>query len=281
MTKQQLSKRASEILKYLEEKDYVYEGKRYFEVNVKRHGCDDYVDIEKLIREYPKKYQKELTTCFSEEHIDTLYCDWLSRECEYVLEVCESNGNLIASDEDWHKKNVIAKIKARKITAYTNINNLKNKNAKIEEAEKMIVKDKKTLKAFSIIGSEGFVGRMGGHFVFDINEDLGELEEVIDYKDNDLSIQEMEKRLIEHYEGVLEKIDFVKNWVRTFNKSLSWENEIKFEIDNKIDELKSEEDRIAGIKQNIKVVRSKMSQKALKQADELIYLHNKLTKKYD
>ena len=251
MNKKTLIKKATLLLedyKEMEEKKRHYNGYNFHCINVKRHG--DGIDIEELIKKRFKKYADDLTNFFNENYINNLYCSWL--------------------DFAWGDLSY-------------NISNI----------EKLTKGSKNFCKSFKFIESQNdnnnmilSCGRSGGWACFQDNldyeiedilsfiiawdvEELEELEVFYNYNDKTKDEGELYdiNEKIKEIEGMMVEVETLKKYIYNFNKSMNFEDEIIYRIEEQIEEIESEKKEQAENLNTLKV--------------DLIALSNKMSKRLE
>ena len=177
---------------------------------------NDGVDVDGLIAKYPKKYQKGLKDIFTDEWVDKLYWQWLEDEERYLLDVFEGGVDLNWRVGEYYDED-----------------------------------DAKIMAKRQLFFDYGFAGRSGGHFVFDSNVDEEDILEDIRNTDD---VEYIEERL-ETLKDLLESVLYIKNDVSARNKSLKFEDEIIFRLDEELENVKAEVKSVEEVKKAKKLAK--------------------------
>lgn len=221
----------------------------YIAVNVKRYN--DYVDAEALIDSMKISQMKKdfLKEEFTDNYINDVYYLWLEIEgnyfCDDVMTGCRnSNGDY------WDKE--ISEVQKGMVCSHPYIEKLKTKEAKIKELEKWKARDIKELNYLSLLDNKvsGFFGRSGGWLgikgIEILQNKIDEIESILYHTQNiDGSFVSEDKEEIEGYiEDCLYYVDIplinALNWIieeiKDFNKGLNFKDEIKYKIEDMLEE---------------------------------------------
>ena len=221
----------------------------YIAVNVKRYN--DYVNVEELIdnMELSKVKKDFLEEEFTENYINDLYYEWLRIGAHYftddVMDGCRNENTGY-----WDIQ--ITLIKEGQKTCYPDIEKLKTKEAKIKQIEKWKTKDTKELKYLLTLDNEvcGFFGRSSGWLgikeVSVLQNKIDEIKYILSnsLNENNQFVSEDQEEIEGYIEDCLHFVDMplinALNWIikeiTSFNKGLDFKNEIKYRIENMLEE---------------------------------------------
>lgn len=231
--------------KEIEDDQRSYEHERWHCVNVKRHS--DYLDHDDLL-----DIARELSPR-NEEHVHLL--------AEDIRDRSESLYNFFLEDA-WEQLNY-------EISDIENITKgSKDEHKKLEHLRTSY----NWAKGKSILS----LGRSGGWACFQMETDRSaeDLQSMID--DLDADHERAQIRAINDEADILaetiEEIEYIKRYIDKFNKNLSWKSEVKFHMEEKLDEIREEEKEIKEKKADKSIMNQTLSE-LLQSEDETINRH--------
>ena len=217
-----------------------YDNINWHTVNVKRHG--DSLELDDLIKNYPKKWQERLKDEFNDEAVGDLYYQFLSdswdllnndiSESDKELEFIELQGEIRKEDYKTRCNKCYRKTwyeKEQKCHCEGCNGRLKKIKYKQEWDERKYV--------YSL-------GISGGWACFqDLLDDVeGDLQSIIDWdiEDFDYYAEEEDRRIavkevLDNVEQCIDEIDWLKNCIEDFNNGLDFEAELRHRIDEVVD----------------------------------------------
>ena len=285
MNNTQLHGKAIELLEFFENKDDGYypdnRTAKHFEVNVKLHKID--TCYMKILEKIPKNFHKRIIEHFTDEAVYEIYDLWLDGERHFLYEMFKMKGAMQASNEKWWNEDIGTKIESGKETWYPAIDKLTSKKAKMTKLNEFIKEDKEILDSFSFLKEDsfGFYGRMGGHFCFDINFNLDELEVLKDcwiedgkdwnlddngyqhYPEDKKGKKEEIERIIKEAEEARDAVLFMKQFIEDQKNGLDFQIGLREEIEEYVAELKEEEAEARKIKKEAKEATTETMQSTL------------------
>ncbi|NCF75500.1 MAG: hypothetical protein GWO87_03380 [Xanthomonadaceae bacterium] len=271
MNKKILIKKATLLLKQYQEmtsKMRNYDRENWHCVDVKRYH--DYTDINKLIKEYPKKYRKELLEEFTENYISGeygLYYSWLDTCWEQLNYEVSDIENITKGAKDKHKNFEYIKLQGEvKTEDYKTQCDKCHKKTWYEDGHPCMMEGcNGTLRAITykqeyddrkMIYS---LGRSGGWACFQDNLDYVEdtLTLIIewDFIDNIFDKEIKNNDDVNYYlnkvDAMIEEVKYIKNYIYNFNAKLDFEEELKSKIEEKITEIDEENKELAENKERL------------------------------
>lgn len=237
MTKKQLKAKAEKALEYLEEVSRSYDYRTVYCVNVKRYG--DYIDIDDLIGGYSKRVQEAIKEEFTDEHINDLHWHWLEYEGEYF---CKDFLTGCTINSAKHYQELRELVKAGKPTIYPYIDRRLSIKSKLTLIDMWDKNDRKieTHLSYIDIKTAGLYGRMGGWFGVrsDVASNLENLLFSLSIGDTMAEIDASHD--ITGYFSEVDAIQWVLNEAKKFNDGLSFEEELKYRIEEFVSDLEVE-----------------------------------------
>jgi len=271
MNKKQLQLKAGILLKQwagIEEDKRDYDNQSWHAVNVKRYH--DYVDIDDLLKSYPKQYRDELkkSVCNDDGDVDVdIYYNWLDVMRDQLRYELKDIANFTKGCKDEHKdfEHIVLQGRIRKEDYKTKCNDCGIKTWYEDEQPCKVEKCHGTLKKITYKQEWDereyiyFLGRSDGWACFqdllddsDVENNLEaiadwkladayETSEWLDYNDSDLSIAVAD--YLDKVKGTMAEITYIENYITKFNKSLDFKDEVKYRLDEKLGDIK-EDNRI-------------------------------------
>jgi len=217
-------------------------------VNVKRYN--DYLDISELLDKMrlSKNEREYLTERFDESSSYSLWDDFIYFNQLYIIDDF-LKGCTLCGKKYWEEQ--IEKIKSGDKTDYPAIDKLKTNEEeiyKLKEWMKKDIKQKNYLDSL-YVDEAGFYSRSGGWFGIEytdhLENEISDINNVIDeFKDDDNwegmvdgnieYLQEMAEELKVH----IDAIEWVLNWVKNYNENLSFQDEVKYRIEEALNEFR-------------------------------------------
>ena len=221
----------------------------YIAVNVKRYN--DCVNVENLIdfMEISKVKKDFLKEEFSEDRVNGIYYNWLEYEGNYF---CDDVVKGCVNENTGYWDIQIRLVQEGQKIGYPDIEKLKTKFAKIKRLKQWQEKDQKELYYLSILDYEvcGFFGRSGGWLgIKEVNilqDKIDEIENILasELNENNQFVSEDQGEIEGYIEDCLHYVNMdlinALNWIieeiKTFNNGLNFEDEIKFRIDETLED---------------------------------------------
>ena len=273
MNKKQLQLKAGILLKQwqgIEEDKRGYENQSWHAVNVKRYN--DYVDIDDLLKSYPKQYRDELkkSICNDDGDVDVdIYYSWLDVMRDQLRYELKDIANFTKGCKDEHKdfEHIVLQGRIREEDYKTKCNACGIKTYYEDEQPCKVEKCHGTLKKITYKQEWDereyiyFLGRSGGWACFQdlLDDDVeNNLQAIADWKldeisDDDIlysgeysSEEDLQNDLADYLNKVKEiiaEITYIENYITKFNKSLDFKDEVKYRLDEKLEDIK-EDNRI-------------------------------------
>lgn len=202
-----------EVRKQLVERDYYHSGQHWYEANVKVYS---FGDIDEVLKKYPKRYHERIKEHFTDEYINSLRYEWLNQEYDqFKYEISDAKACLKdAKQGGW------------------------------------IIDAGLIDRAYNLITNDYLLGRSGGHWCIEVSEDYEDTLDNIEYELED------EENKLEDYQEQLQDIlkdqlalAHILEFANRYAKSLEFNYELDFRVEEYIEELKKENQDNKEIKQ--------------------------------
>lgn len=239
-----IKERAAKLLEAwnrIEEDRYHAEHENWHEVNVKRSG--DYLDRDDLLEMARELSPRDEVITHKlaediEERSQSLYDYFLSDAWEQLNYEISDIAAITEGDKDERK-------------AFKHLRTSYN-----------------WAKGKSILS----LGRSGGHACFQMDPDnlADEIRDDLEYLE-DLDLADISEKL-DTLAETIEEIEFIKQYVERFNKNLSWKDEVKFRMEEKLEEIIEDEKDTAERKKDKSIMQRTLAE-LLEDGDETISRH--------
>jgi len=245
MTKQQLKDKCEKAIAWLEENSRSYDYRTVYCVNVKRYG--DQTDVEELARAYSDRIAKRIIEEFDDERVYAIYNDWLEYEGRYFIEDFLTGCTINSAK---HYQELRELVQDGKPTIYPYIDRRLSIKSKLTLIDLWDKKDRKIERYLNRLDvkSAGLYGRSGGWFGIKsaIADDLdGVISAIVDgYTMSEIYASHDIAGIFEEFEA----IQWVLDEADKYNKGLSFEEELKYRIEEFAEEVKTELQREKEIK---------------------------------
>uniref|UniRef100_A0A6H1ZCD4 Uncharacterized protein n=1 Tax=viral metagenome TaxID=1070528 RepID=A0A6H1ZCD4_9ZZZZ len=226
-----------EAEEFIKDKSRNYESE-LFCVNVKRYA--DSTDLEEILDKM-NVGSKEREYIIDNIDIDSMYEYWLDDHRRYIIDNFIEGG--IHFSRKWMEDNVKPKILKGEKTGYPYLDKIRGKQKKLIELEKWIERDIKESGYLELFENAGFYGSSGGWFGaclsdkleddFDVlcnlslDDPIGNASYFETYGERDICSL---RGTVEDMKYKMEAIEWLLDYVKNYNDTLVFEEELKYRV---------------------------------------------------